>query len=226
MCMHIKTQALAWYFSMDFTPWASLAIFEGFKPASAKHMYTQINWLQCFTFTNANHICSDIHSLFFLTFVAFSRQKTFQKSFKTVSKFTKKSLWPICLWIVEKPTKKLSICLFNFKESTLTFLSVSSFFEFSCKFFGHRRKDPCVWVIAFSSAQVEISCYRFSGFRWKKNIYIYIYIGCGPLTVAVVNASLMGFPIKNVIILVVTVTVRGPHPIYIYIFVAGSDGFI
>ena len=55
------------------------------------------------------------------------------------------------------------------------------------------------------------------------NIYInniYIYIGCGPLTVTVVNEGLEGSPdpTKCNSDLLVTVTVRGPHPIYIYIY--------
>ena len=59
-------------------------------------------------------------------------------------------------------------------------------------------------------------------YKYMINIlYMYICIGCGPLTVTVANEGLYGFPIKNAIILVVTVTGRGPHPIYVYIYTCG-----
>lgn len=134
------------------------------RSLSQSDLYMIKSWFQCFTSKSSNN------DYFFSAFAASFCQETFQKSFRTVSKLTKKSLWPSCFQAVEKPTKKLSIFLFNFKESAQTFLSRSSFWPLSSNFLGHKRKDPCVWVSAFSSSQVEISCCRFSGFLWRKNI--------------------------------------------------------
>lgn len=160
LCM--KSQELAWYFSKDFRPWASLVIFEGFTEASANQIYIYDQIMVPMFYIKK---CKSWKCVF--AFAASLCQETFQKSFRTVSKLTKKFLWPIGFQTVEKPTKKDMIFLFNFKLRAQTFLSWSSFWPFSSNFFGHKRKDPCVWVSAFSSSQVEISCCRFSAFQNK-----------------------------------------------------------
>ena len=108
------------------------------RSLSQSDLYMIKSWFQCFTPKSSNN------DYFFSAFAASFCQETFQKSFRTVSKLTKKSLWPSCFQAVEKPTKKLSIFLFNFKESAQTFLSRSSFWPLSSNFLGHKRKDPCV----------------------------------------------------------------------------------
>ena len=45
-------------------------------------------------------------------------------------------------------------------------------------------------------------------------IHKHVLVGCGPLSVTVVNEGLKGSPTENVIILGGTVIGRGPDPMY------------